>query len=436
MSPEPLSRRRFIATSAAASLLAANALGQEAATTPPVRVGIVGVGRRGSGLLRLLLGFENVKVNAVCDIDAAKAAEAAAMVEAATGAPPAVYTNGDHDFENLCQRDDLDAVITATPWEWHVPVMVAAMRAGKYGGTEVPAAITVEDCWELVRTSEETGMPCMMLENVCYFENALAILRMVREGVFGDLVHAEAGYQHDVRFIQFEDSGELTWRGKVAAEKNGNLYPTHSIGPLAQWMNIHRGDRFDSLVSMSTASRGMKERAIEQFGPEHPLARRDYAQGDVNTTLIKTAKGLTVTLYYDVQSPRPYDLIFRVQGNKGIYMGTLDQIYLEGVSPKPDVYEAFAPYKEKYMHPLWRDLGPQAVASGGHGGADYITLHQFLKSVRNRTQTPQTVYDAAAWSAIFPLSIQSVAEGSQPVQFPDFTSGAWETTAPIEIHGA
>lgn len=401
----------------------------------PVRVGVVGVGNRGTFLTQTLLQIPGVEVPAVCDINPEHAARARKIVQDAAGKSPEVYTNGERDWERLVARDDLDAVVTATPWQWHAPIMVAAMKSKKYGGTEVPAALTLDECWQLVRTSEETGMPCMMLENVCYFENALAILRMVREGLFGELIHAEAGYQHDGRFVFVNDQGELLWRGEHAAKVNGNIYPTHPIGPVAQWMNINRGDRFTRIVTMAAKSRGMKYYAAKKFGADHPLAKRDYAMGDLNTSLIETENGCTVTLYLDLFTPRPYDLIFRLQGTKGIVMGAWDQIYLEDVSPKKDTWEPFKPYMEKYMHPLWKDHNAGAIG-GGHGGGDYITVYEFIQAVRNKTQTPQDVYDAATWSAIVPLSIQSVAGHGAPAEFPDFTNGKWKTNPPIEIRGA
>lgn len=401
-----------------------------------VRVGMVGVGSRGASLTNTLLQIPGVEVTAVCDIREEHAKAAQDLVEKSSGRRPASYTKGERDFENLCHRDDLDAVITATPWEWHTPVMLCAMRAGKYGGTEVPAGLTVQECWDLVKTSEETGVPCMMLENVNYFQNVLTVLRMVREGLFGEMLHCEAGYQHDVRFVHISDQGELLWRGVHAAAKNGNLYPTHPIGPIAWWMNINRGDRFTYLTSMSAPARGLKAYAAAKFGADHPLARKDYALGDINTTLIKTELGKTVTLYYDSCTPRPYDLIFRAQGTKGIYMGTLDKVFLEGVSPEHEQYEPFAPYQEKYAHPLWKDLETEAKKNGGHGGCDYIVIYEFIKAVRNRTQTPQDVYDAATWSVIVPLTIESVAKQSAPVEFPDFTRGKWKTNPPVSVTGA
>jgi predicted dehydrogenase len=436
--PNTLSRRSFLNTAtsvAAATALAGTARGDEPSGT--ARIGMVGVGSRGTGLLHNMLKFPGVQVLAVCDINPTHAARAQDIVQKATGVRPELYTEGERHWEKLVQRDDLDAVLTATPWEWHTPVMVGAMKAGKYAATEVPAAITIEECWDLVRTSEETGMPCMMLENVCYFQDALTLLRMVREGVFGNLLHAEVGYQHDCRFLMFTNDGELTWRGQHSADKDGNLYPTHPIGPVAQWMNINRGDRFTRISSTSTKSAGLNEYAAKKFGADHPLAKRDYALGDVNTCLLQTENGLTVTLYFDMSTPRPYDLILRLQGTKGIHMGgAKGNIYLEGRSPKAHSYEPFAPYMEQYPHPLWTALQEQAKKHGGHGGSDYVMMYDVIKAIKNRTPFPQDVYDAATWSAIFPLSIDSVAKNGALLDFPDFTQGKWKDRPPIDVYGA
>jgi hypothetical protein len=402
-----------------------------------VRIGVVGVGSRGTHLLATMLRFPGVTVPAVCDILPAHAARAQDCVEKAGRPRPEAYTRGEEDWRRLVVRDDLDAVVTATPWEWHTPVTVAAMRAGKYAGTEVPAALTVEECWDLVRTSEQTGIPCMMLENVCYFQNALCLLRMVREGAFGEVLHAEAGYQHDCRFLMFRGDGTLTWRGQHAASKDGNLYPTHPVGPVAQWMNINRGDRFTTLSSVSSRALGLKQYAARRFGPEHPLAQREYALGDVNTSILQTVNGQTVTLYFDLNTPRPYDLILRLQGTTGLHMGMGGgSVYLEGRSPKPHTYEPFSPYLQQYAHPLWHALEAEARRSGGHGGSDYVMMHDFIKAIRLRTPFPQDVYDAATWSAIVPLSIASVAAGGKQVDFPDFTGGAWPRRPPLPVYGA
>jgi predicted dehydrogenase len=414
-------------------LTAAGAVSLAAAVENTVRIGMVGVGGRGTGLLRNLLDLPGVEIPAICDINEDNLRRAQDIVEKAGRPQPAGYSGGPEDFRRLVERKDLDAVVTATPWEWHTPVCLAAMKADKYAATEVPAAITVEECWDLVNTSEKTGKPCMMLENVCYFRNVLMVLNLIQQGMLGEIIHSEAGYQHDVRGGKIRATdGEIRWRGMHAVKRNANLYPTHPIGPVAWWSNINRGDRFTYLVSMSSKSRGINNYVRKKFGPDHPNAKRTYALGDVNTTLIRTENGVTVTLYHDTQLPRPYDLILRVQGTEGIYSGTLDKIYIEDRSPKPHTWEDIEPYYEKFEHPIWKDLGPTA-RNYGHGGGDYITLHQFVKAVRNRTQTPIDVYDTAVWSVITPLSETSVATKSAPVDVPDFTRGKWKTVRPIEI---
>lgn len=431
-------RREFLT---AATLGAAYAQSTKPPIDRPLRVGFIGTGSRGSGLLRTTLKLPGVLVPAVCDINETALSRAVSIVESAGQPRPEAYGRGVDDWKRLVARDDLDAVINAGPWQLHAPMSVATMRAGKYAATEVPAAVTVEQCWDMVNASEETGMPCMILENVCYFRNVLLVLNMIRKGMFGELIHCEGGYQHDVRGIFLSPggergpAGELTWRGLHAARNNGNFYPTHPIGPISWWLDINRGDRFSYLTSMSSKSRGLTRYAIKKFGPDSPGAKRSWALGDVNTTLIRTENGATITLYLDTVSPRPYDLILRVQGTQGIYSGTLDKFYFEGRSPKVDAWEDAEPYYREFEHPLWRDLS-ETASRHGHGGADYIEIHEFLKAVRNRAQTPIDVYDAASWSCLYPLTVQSVAARSQPVDIPDFTRGKWKTRKPVEILGA
>ena len=268
-------RRSFLKTSLVAS--AALALGHASAQEKlqPVRLGMIGMGNRGGSLLGMLLEFPGVDIRAVCDLLPDRAQNAARRIEQHSGGRAEVYAGSELAWQKLLGRADLDAVIIATPWDWHSRMAVATMRAGKYPGVEVPAAVTLRECWDLVHTSEQTGIPCMMLENVCYFQRVLTLLRMVREGAFGDVLHCEAGYQHDCRFLMLDAQGKLTWRGRWSANVNGNLYPTHAIGPVAQWMNINRGDRFVSLVSLSTPARGLKQYAVEKLGADHELARRD-----------------------------------------------------------------------------------------------------------------------------------------------------------------
>ena len=443
MAGKNLSRRRFITEAAAATMalslpgVSGSLFGQP--EQKPVRLGFVGVGNRGTGLLKHIMAFKGVEIPALCDINEARLARAQKIVEEGLGKKPEGYSNGPEDYRRLCERDDLDAVATATPWELHTPVMVAAMESGKYGATEVPAAVTLDECWQLVETSEKTGMPCMMLENVCYYRNVMIILNMIQQGIFGELLHCEAGYQHDVRYLKgiegkIGHGGELLWRGKHAITRNGNLYPTHPIGPVAWWLDINRGDRFSYLVSMSSKSRGMNHLIAKMFGENHPNAHIKYALGDINTTLIRTENGVTVTLYHDTQSPRAYDLIFRVQGTKGIYSGTLDKFYFEDRSPEAHTWEDSKRYYQEFDHPLWKKMG-ETAQHYGHRGGDYLEWYQFFHAVRNKRQTPIDVYDSATWSVISSLSEQSVADKSAAVDFPDFTRGKWRIKKPVEIFG-
>ena len=421
-----LDRRRFLGLAASAAF---------AQSEKPIRIGIVGVGHRGSYLLTTLLDLPDVQVPAICDINEATLKHAQDVVEKAGRKRPEGYSSGVEDFRRMVERDDLDAVITATPWNLHTPVVVAAMKAGKYAATEVPAAITLEECWELVNTSEQTGSQCMILENVCFYRNVLMILNMIQQGAFGEVTHCEGGYQHYLG--SFTPNGDPTWRTMFSVSRNANVYPTHPIGPICWWTNVNHGDRFTHLVSMSSASRGLNATAARRFGPDSPSAKRTYAMGDVNTTLLRTEKGVTIVLNHDVQLPRPYDLGFRVQGTKGIYSNTLEKIYLvkEGAERprgQAEQWEDLDPYYKKYEHPAWKRLGEKA-SKYSHLGGDYIELVQFVWAVKNRQPLPISVYDTATWSAITVLSEQSVANKSAPVDFPDFTRGKWKTTKPVQV---
>ena len=403
----------------------------------PARIGIIGVGARGLSLLETLLAVGNVVVVALADIDSARLEAANSLVERTSGSRPTAYPDDPEAFRQLVTRRDLDAVIIATPWRWHTPMAVAAMKAGKYVGVEVPAALTIDECWELVRTAEATGIWCMMLENVCYFREVMQVLNMVRNGLFGELLNCAGGYNHDARASTFDAQGNFDashWYTWHALRRNGNLYPTHPIGPIAQCLNIDRGDRFDYLVSVSSKARGLNKWIRDRHGPAHPNASREFALGDVNTTIIRSVGGATVTLTYDVQSPRPYDLALRIQGTEGIWEMTREAVYLEGRSAL-DQWQPLSAYREQYEHPLWQALGTRAEQFG-HSGSDYIMLHRFVECVANRRAPEQDVYDAATWSAILPLSEKSVAARGSPVDFPDFTSGQWRTRPPVPILGA
>jgi predicted dehydrogenase len=428
-------RRDFIKYGGTAALgLVASGLSLPAAAAPTdiIRVGMVGVGARGGGLLADLLKIEGVQVPALCDINETNLARNQQRVVNAGQPKPKGYSRNKLDFRRMCQEEDLDLVINATPWEWHAPVSLAAMKAGKHTATEVPAAVTEDECWKLVETSEKTGKMCSMLENACYMRNVMMVLVMVRKGILGELVHCEAGYQHDARYVAIDRKGELLWRGEEATRNDGNLYPTHPIGPVAQWLDINRGDRFEYLVSMSSASHGLNRYAAKRWGEDHKLAKKNFKQGDVNVTLIRTKKGRSITLYFDTQLPRPYDLIFRIQGTEGIYSGSLDKIYLEDKSPKVHQWEDIDKYAKKYDHPLW-NVHAEKTRGSGHGGADYLMLYRLIKNLKEGNPPDIDVYDAADWTVIYELSKRSVAKKSRPIDFPDFTKGKWKKRAPIGI---
>ncbi len=390
-----------------------------------VRIAIVGTGLRGKSMLGEWLGVENVKITALCDIVPEKVEMAKQMMKkAGHDYEPAVYTSGEHDFEHLCARDDIDFVYTATPWHWHVPVVVAAMENGKHAGTEVPAAYTLEDCWKLVDTSERTRRHCLIMENCCYGYTEMLVLNMVRAGVFGEVFAGGAAYNHDLREILFENRDEGLWRRLPHTKRNGNFYPTHGLGPVSMYMDVNRGDRFDHMVSMSTPEFGLTAWRAEHEPKDSPKWQEKYIEGDLNRSLIRTSKGRVILLEHDVTSPRVYSRINSVQGTKGIFEDYPPRIYIEG----PNVSESWKPidpYKAEHEHQLWRTLGERA-RSGGHGGMDYIEAWRLVQCLREGLVPDIDVYDAASWSVPGPLSEQSVAGGSRPVAFPDFTRGGWQ----------
>ena len=402
---------------------------------PRVRVGLVGIGGRGFHLLRLLLGQPHVEVKAVCDLLEDRCDLAQKATVSAGQQKPDAYFPDDRAFEKLCERDDLDLVVTATPWRWHVPVCVAAMKNGHHAATEVPAAVTLDECWQMVETAEQTGRHCVMLENCCYGRTEMMVLNMVRQGLLGELIHGEAGYMHELR----EDrellgaDQEVRWRLEHMIHRDGNLYPTHGLGPVAQCMNINRGDQFDYLVSMSSLSRGLNVHYASRFGAKHPLATRKYKLGDVNTTMIRTKLGRTITVGHDTQLPRPYTRINMVQGTHGIVQGYPDQIALESNSHGHS-WEPIDKFQSKYEHPLWKKLIKEAQGKG-HGGMDFMEIHRLIECLTSGTEPDMDVYDAAAWSAISDLSERSVAKRSQTIDVPDFTRGRWKKNRPLGIIG-
>jgi len=414
-----------------------------AAPEKPVRLGIVGVGARGTGLLEVLLAMEDVQIPALCDINQEHLTRAQSMVEKTGQKRPEGYGRDVEDYQRLMYRDDLDAVLIATYWEWHTPMAACAMRSGKYAAVEVPAALTVEECWELVNTQEETGVPCMMLENWSFRRDNLAVLKMIRAGLFGEIVHCHCAHSHNcIDHWFFDPQGNMRWSGEYLVKRDASQYTTHALGPVLSWMDIGCGDYFDKVVSFSSRSLGINHYFITKFGPQHPNAQRKYAQGDIVTTLVKTKKGNTIVINYDMQLPRPYDNRWEIQGTEGIYNEQRHAIYLHDRSPKYEEWEPFDPYQVKYEHAWWKPLQPHSSSAPagkdeienqlapGHAGTDYLELIQFLNAVRNKTPTPVDVYDSVLMSVICPLSERSIAEGGSTVECPDFTRGKWQTRTP------
>ena len=392
-----------------------------------VRLGFIGVGGRGNSHLREFSVIPNVEINALCDVVKDKVDRAQARLEKAGKKPPALYHSSETAFEEMVKRDDLDAVLIATPWKWHVRMAVAAMKAGKHALVEVPAANTIAECWELVNTSEATRRHCIILENCCYDYNEMLVLNMVRAGMFGDITHGACAYNHDLRSELYSGQGEGLWRRFEHLNRNGNLYPTHGLGPMANYMDINRGDRFDYLVSMSSPSMGLQAYRKEHVPGDDPRQKEVYKEGDFNCSLIRTAKGRVIELEHNVSSPQPYDRINLIAGTKGIFRDYPPRIYIDG-APK-EAFEPIDAYKEKWEHPYWKKIGQLAREMGGHGGMDFVLAYRLVQCMKEGTPPDIDVYDAAAWSAPAPLSEESVAKGSMPVKFPDFTRGRWEKTA-------
>jgi len=407
----------------------------KAAPIPTVRVGFVGVGGMGSAHLQNYLRIDGVEIKAVCDIVPAKVARAQKWVVEAGQPEPAGYSRGPRDFERMCETEKLDLVMTATPWEWHVPVCLSAMKNGKHAATEVPAAMSLDDCWALVETAEKYAKHCQMMENCCYDRIELMTLNLVRKGVLGEVMHAEAGYLHDLREVKFGADGEGLWRRAWSQKLNGNLYPTHGLGPVAQCLNVNRGDAMDFVVSLSSPTRGLHEYAVGKFGPDSPQAKEKYVLGDVNTSLIRTKLGKTIILIHDTNLPRPYTRINLVQGTKGLAQKWPDRIYIEGKAAKPHEWDDFEKFAAEFEHPLWKAIAAKGEGRG-HGGMDYIEDYRLIQSLRKGEPLDQDVYDAAAWSAIVGASCQSVAAKGRPVEIPDFTRGLWKTNPPLGIIGA
>lgn len=398
-----------------------------------VKIGFVGVGGMGSNHIINLLNIKGAQITAVCDIVPEKVEKIQQWVTDKGFPRPAGYSRGPRDFERLCEKEDVDIVMTATPWKWHVPVCVSAMENGKHAATEVPAAVTIEECWKLVETAEKYRRHCVMLENCCYDRFEMMMFQVAKKGLLGGLVHAECGYMHDLREVKFAKGGEALWRTEHSVKRNGNLYPTHGLGPIAQCLDINRGDKMNYLVSMSSPSMGLQEYAEEHLDPDNPWRKRDFKLGDVNTSLIKTDKGRTIVIGHDTNLPRPYSRKILLQGTKGIMRKYPEpRVHIEGRSPTHK-WETAQPYYEKFEHPLWEMVQQKNIKGIGHGGMDFLEQYQLVHALLRGAKPDIDVYDAAAWSAVAEVSERSVANNSAPAEIPDFTRGTWKKRKPLEF---
>lgn len=446
-----MNRKEFIkATAVGAASLAvlptSSLLSQKKSTADKVRVVLMGVGARGLSHLDLVLRRSDTEVVAICDVDDRTLTKAKEMITKMGKTMPQIFTGDDYAWKKMLEIKDLDAVIISTPWEWHKAMIIGSLEAGiKYVGSEVVIGITLQDHWDVVRAAEKHNAHVMMLENVCYRRDVIAVLNMVRQGLFGEMVHLQGGYQHDLREVKFNDGkgyygngveygekgySEAKWRTNHSQHRNGDLYPTHGIGPVAHYVNINRGNRFMTLSSFSSKARGLHNHIVKKGGEAHPNAKVNFKLGDVVTTQISCANGETILLQHDTNLPRPYSLGFRVQGTEGLWMDVNKGIYIEGKSKKSHAWDDAKEWLDKYDHPLWKKYGADAQGAG-HGGMDFFVIHSFIESAKRKTPTQMDVYDAAAWSAITPLSEQSIDLGNETVEFPDFTGGQWMYRKPV-----
>jgi len=397
-----------------------------------VRMAIIGLGMRGSEAVRRFTYQEGVKIVALCDLVPGNL-ENAQKTLAEKGLPKADGYTGAEDYKTICERIDIDLIYICTDWIMHTPMAVYAMEHGKHVATEVPAALTIDECWQLVNTSEKTRKHCMMLENCNYDFFEMATLNMAQQGVFGEIMHVEGAYIHDLRWLNFaKDTLGVNayynmWRLKQNETKDGNLYPTHGLGPVCHILNIHRGDRMTHLVSMSTSQVGMTAYAKDKFGEESDFAERTYKKGDNNVTLIKTENGKTIMIQHDVTSPRPYSRIHMISGTRGF----AQKWPKKAIALEPNAHYNLSELEmdsilTKYEHPIITEMGEKAKEVGGHGGMDFIMDYRLIYCLRNGLPLDQDVYDAAEWSAIIELSGISVANESMPIAIPDFTRGAYK----------
>lgn len=410
-----------------------------------VKCAFIGVGARGSGHASQIAQIEGTDVVAICDLYEDLAQKSADRCKENGGGRHTnltLYTGGVNDWKKMLRKEKPDAVFIATPWKDHAPMAVEAMKQGAHAFVEVPLALTIKEMWEIVDTSEKTGKHCMMMENVNYGREELIYLNMCRQGVIGELLHGEAAYIHELRGQMNQvERGTGSWRTYHYARRDGNLYPTHGLGPVAQYMNLARGeDNFRFVNSFSSPGKGRNLYAKKNFEADHKWNALEFKGGDMNTSIIKTTLGRTIMVQWDETSPRPYSRHNLIQGTAGTLAGFPSRVALEGgVAGATDSHHRWAEGEkleaifEKYEHPLYKRLGALAKKMGGHGGMDFIMRYRIIECLRKGQPIDQNIYEGCFWSAVSPLSEVSVAQNGAPQEFPDFTRGKWQNTEALNI---
>lgn len=391
-----------------------------------LKIAIIGTSGRGIGLMDCILDMPDVDIIAVCDVYQDRIQNGVNLVKNKKGNIP----NGYQNYKDIIEKEEVDCVVIASSWDSHRRITLDFMEASIPVGMEVGGAHSLEECWELVRAYERTKTECMMLENCCYGREEMTILNMIKQGLFGEIVHCQGGYEHDLREEVCMGIENRHYRLNNYKLRNGEIYPTHEIGPIAKYLDINNGNRFVTLTSMSSKSCGLNQWIADNKGKDHPDAKIKFNQGDVVTTMIKCSNGETVLLTHDTSLPRVYSRAGRVQGTKGIWMEDKKAVHIEGLSPKEDwadpekSWEPLEGYMDKYEHPLWKEYRELGIR-GGHGGMDYLVLRAFFEAVKTKSPMPINIYDTATYMAVTILSENSIALGSIPVVFPDFTNGSW-----------
>jgi predicted dehydrogenase len=437
-------RRKFVQVSTVGGTAILSGIGlpkelslQNRSDNRTLRLGFVGIGGRGSYHLNAALGIEGIEVPAICEVIPERLQQAKKWIEEAGLPTPKLYDKGVTDFKRLCETEKLDAVICSTSWEWHTPVCLAAMKNDKHCVSEVPIVLTLDEAWQIVETYESTGKWATIgLEGF----GQLAVLNMIRQGILGDIVHAETGYIHDLRFVKFSPDEE-PWRLQHSIDRNGNLYPDHPMNKMLPALDINHGDKIDYLVSMSSFGGMLNDyAAIYYKDKNHPLTKKKIALGNYNASLIRTVNGKMMTLIHDTSTPHPREN-YRIQGTKGLYIGDSGskKIYIEGMSPVEHEWEPADPYLKEYEHPVVKNYNPPPRRGGaiqGHGGGGSQTpMHwdRLVRALRENRLPDWDVYDSVTSSAISPVTEASVANKGKAIDFPDFTKGKWKTRLPVNL---